>query len=335
MPLKKIGRPLILALALTTLLIGPGSVLYYYAQFEKGIARADKEWAEDQPNKVSNFGSTRTLSILPLVNWKTRDDRFKGEAGVSYLIKTDHQILLFDVGLNAKNESPSPLQYNMSQLGIKIEDIDTLFFSHHHLDHSGGQQWVNKNTFSLGTSQIDLSDKKIFVPVPIQYPNAEVTITQQAATIGPGLASTGAISRQLFMGRIEEQALAINVQDKGLVLIVGCGHQTLPKILQRTERVFDEPIYGLVGDLHYPVPQGRLELLGINLQRIFASGEGPLYPIEQATIDHEIELLKSIQPSVVALGTHDTSDQVIADFRQTFGSRYHDVLVGEWITISE
>ena len=308
---------------------------YYALVFKPGLEDVEKSWQSHQPNKIVDFGSTKTLSILPLVNWKTSDGRFKGEAGVSYLIKTDHQTLLFDVGFNAKGESPSPLQHNMAELGIQLSEIDTLFLSHHHLDHSGGQTWVNKNTFSLGNEQVDLVGKKIFSPVPVQYPSVDVQVIPDASIVGPGLASIGAISRQLFMGRIEEQALAINVEGKGLVLIVGCGHQTLAKILQRTDQVFEQPLYGLVGDLHYPVPEGRLELLGLNLQRIFASGQGPLQPIQQATITKEMKMLKALTPSLVALGSHDTSDQVIEDFSQLFGEAYRYVRVGEWINLAQ
>jgi 7,8-dihydropterin-6-yl-methyl-4-(beta-D-ribofuranosyl)aminobenzene 5'-phosphate synthase len=326
-------KKIVLSLFTMMLIIALSLVAYYVLIFQSGLVEVEKEWQSSQPNKITDFGSTKKLSILPLVNWKTSDTRFKGEAGVSYLIKTDQQTVLFDVGFNANRESPSPLQHNMAELGIKLSEIDTLFLSHHHLDHSGGQHWVNNNTFSLGNEQVDLANKKIFSPVPIKYPNVDVQVIPDASIVGPGLASIGAISRQLFMGSISEQALAINVEGKGLVLVVGCGHQTLPKILQRTSRVFDQPIYGLVGDLHYPVPEGRLELLGINLQQIFASGEGPLQPITQATITKEMKMLKALGPSLVALGSHDTSDQVIEDFSQLFGETYRYVEVGKWITL--
>mgnify|MGYP000210713667 FL=1 len=320
---------------ITILAIVSSLIVYFVFSFQQGKELVKEQWLQSTPEKIVNLGSTKTLSILPLVNWHTANDSLKGEAGVSYLIKTDNQTIMFDVGFNREGESPSPLQHNMKQLGVDLDDIDTLFLSHHHLDHSGGQGWVNKNTFSLGVEQVDLSDKKIFATTKLEYPNAKVTAIPNASVIGEGIASIGAISRQLFMGRIEEQALAINVQGKGLVLIVGCGHQTLPKILQRTEQVFDEPIYGLVGDLHYPVPMGRLSLLGLNLQRIFASGDGPLEQIDQQTIDDDIDRLKQLNPGVIGLGGHDTSDEVIERFNQEFAQRYQHVRVGQWITIAE
>jgi len=331
MSIKKVG----LYSGVVVLVLATSLIAYYLFSFKPGMELVEKEWMQSSPEKIVNLGSTKTLSVLPLVNWHTANDSLKGEAGVSYLIKTDNQTILFDVGFNREGESPSPLQHNMKQLGVELDDIDTLFLSHHHLDHSGGQGWVNKNTFSLGVEQVDLSDKKIFATTQLEYPNAQVTATPNASVIGEGLASIGAISRQLFMGRIEEQALAINVQGKGLVLIVGCGHQTLPKILKRAEQVFDEPVYGLVGDLHYPLPMGRLSFLGLNLQRIFASGDGPLEQIDQQAIDDDIDMLKQLNPGVIGLGGHDTSDEVIERFNSEFAQSYQHVRVGQWITIAE
>jgi len=315
------------------LVFGLSALVYFSIAFKNGTDTIAAEWSMTQPNEINNFGSTKTLSILPLVNWHTRDKSLQGEAGVSYLIKTDHNTLLFDVAFNQGGRSPSPLEHNMAQLGIKIEDIDTIFLSHAHLDHRGGQQWVDKNTFSMGQEQIDLSDKKIYAPTATEYPNAKVTLIPTATIIAEGIASLGAIPRQLAMGRVDEQALVIHVEGKGNVIIVGCGHQTVPKILDHSAKVFSDPLYGLVGDLHYPLPEGRLSFLGINLQRRFASGDGPHKPITLETMEHELDLLTKQNLGAIALGGHDTSDQVIERFSIRFGDKYHHVRVGEWIDI--
>lgn len=306
---------------------------YRIVTFMIGSKAVEQEWKNYKARPIVEFGSTKSLSILPLVNWHTSDDSLKGEPGVSYLIKTDNNTILFDVGFNQNKESPSPLEHNMNKLGIGLDDIDTVFLSHAHLDHSGGQRWVNQNTFSMGLEQVDLTGKNIYAPTYTTYPNNVVNVIPDATVIAPGVASLGAISRQLLLGRIEEQALVINIEDKGLVIIVGCGHQTVPKILLRANQVFTEQIYGLVGDLYYPIPEGRLSLLGINLQRILASGEGPHKPITKKTMIDEVELLRSSGVQVIGLGGHDTSDDVIKHFSDSFGSGYHHIEVGRWIAI--
>ena len=122
----------------------------------------------------------------------------------------------------------------MEQLDIGLDEIDIIVISHNHFDHVGGPQWVDKKSFSLGNEQKDLTGKQVYTPVPLEYPGVEPVHTPNPTVIAHGVATTGTIPRQLVMGRIDEQALAIHVKDKGLVLIVGCGHQTLPKIIERT-----------------------------------------------------------------------------------------------------
>jgi len=308
---------------------------YLIVTFKLGSDAVKQEWKTYKPTTIVDFGSTKSLSILPLVNWHTSDVSLIGEPGVSYLIKTDNNTILFDVGFNQNNNSPSPLEHNMKQLGVNLENVDTVFLSHAHLDHSGGQQWVNQNTFSIGLQQADLSDKQIYAPTHTTYPNSKVNVIPDATVIAPGIASLGSISRQLLLGRIEEQALIINVEGKGLVIIVGCGHQTASKILTRTNQIFSENIYGLIGDLHYPIPDGRLSLLGINLQKYLASGEGPHKPITKETMIKDIDLLKHSGLQVIGLGGHDTSDQAIRHFSDNFGNGYRHVEVGRLITIND
>jgi metal-dependent hydrolase (beta-lactamase superfamily II) len=92
------------------------------------------------------------------------------------------------------------------------------------------------------------------------YPGLSPIHAGEPTGIGKGVASTGTIPRQLVFGWIDEQALVVNVADRGTVLIVGCGHQTIPKLLERYDEVFDEPLYGIVGGLHFPVPEGSHRL---------------------------------------------------------------------------
>jgi metal-dependent hydrolase (beta-lactamase superfamily II) len=253
--------------------------------------------------------------------------------GVSYLIETDEHRILFDVGQNARQESPSPLEHNMQALGVTLDSIDTIFISHNHFDHVGGRQRQKDQTFSMGLEQAPLPNVQAFVPIPMVYPGLSPVHAVEPTRIGNGVASTGTIPRQLVFGWIDEQALVVHLAERGAVLIVGCGHQTIPKLLERYDQVFGEPLYGIVGGLHFPVPEGRLKVLGLNAQRIFASGDGMLAPITMDDVKTDLAALRARNLGLIGVGGHDSSDEVIAMFSEAFGDAYRHIRVGERIAI--
>jgi len=302
---------------------------------QAGVEKAEKIWREYRPEKIQDLGSTETLAILPLIDFYTVTPELKGEPGVSYLIKTDHNTILFDVGFNQDETDPSPLEYNMNLLDITIDDFDTIVISHNHPDHVGGFDRMNQKTFSLGNEQVDLKGKTVFTPMPMTYPGLSPICTTGPNIIGPGIATIGTIPRQLFLvGWIEEQALAVNVKGKGIVIIVGCGHQTVKKILERTRQLFSEPIYGIIGGLHYPVPDGRMFKFGLDVQPI-VSTESLFKGISEEDVKADIERIKALNPKIVSLSAHDSSDEALDKFRTAFGTTYRELLVGDLIIIGE
>lgn len=316
------------------LICGFSAALGYLLSHHRGLVETEMRWQKDNPPKVTELGTTKSLQVLPLVNWYTTNDSLQGEMGVSYLIRTDNQTLLFDLGQNAAESDPSPLEHNMKTLGISLDEVDGIFLSHNHFDHVGGKNWSRNHSFGFGLHQPPLGNKSIYTPIPMSYPGSAPINTREPQVLNGALATTGTIERQLFMGPIEEQSLVINVENKGLVLIVGCGHQTLSKLIERTQKAFSEPIYGMIGDLHYPIPEGRMTVLGINAQRSFASGDWPWRPLAEQDVANDIDLLRSLELGVIGLGSHDSSDQVVEQFAETFKSIYEPVIVGRWINIA-
>ena len=223
----------------------------------------------------------------------------------------------------------------MKQLGITTDEIDIIVISHNHGDHVGGGKWSEKKTFSVTGGQIDLGDKKVYTPLPMTYPELSPIHSESPTVIGKGVATIGTISNSIFStGLTPEQALAVNVEGRGVVLIVGCGHQTLPKILKRAESLFDEPIYGLIGGLHLAVEGGPFEVMGMFLHKYFGTGRLPWQPITVDELQENIELLRKRSLKVVGLSPHDSSKVSIESFRNAFPIAYQDVSVGETIRIT-
>lgn len=309
------------------------TIAFIELRTRSGARRAEAEFAAHQPSSVGDFGTTRTLSILPLVDWHASKPGLRTEMGVSYLIETDEHRILFDVGHNAKQESPSPLELNMRVLDVPLGSVDTVFISHNHFDHVGGKPRQEGRTFSVGLEQVPLPSVRAFVPIPMTYPGLSPVHAGEPTRIGQGIASTGTIPRQLVFGWIDEQALVVHVAELGAILVVGCGHQTIPKLLARYDEVFDAPLYGIVGGLHFPVPEGRFKVLGLDAQRFLASGDGMFSPIAMEDVEDQMDQLRQRNLGLVGVGGHDSSDEVIAMFQDTFGDAYRHIRVGERIVV--
>ena len=304
------------------------------ARFYLGRRRADRVWAAARYPKLKDMGTVKRLTILPLIDWYTAHEDLAGEPGVSYLVRADDTTVLFDVGLNEREEHPSPLLRNMAALGVEVADIDELVISHAHEDHVGGMSHMMRRTFALSGQPVDLRGIPAYVPVPLSNPTARVTVVDGPCVIAPGVASMGPIPRQLFFfGWTPEQSLAVNVEGKGIVLIVGCGHSTLQRIVDRAEMLFDEPLYSVVGGLHYPVTGARTVKLGIPMQKVLGTGKLPWRPITRDEVRQAIAYLQRHNPQLVALSPHDSCDWSIEAFRQAFGGAHEDLLVGREIIV--
>jgi 7,8-dihydropterin-6-yl-methyl-4-(beta-D-ribofuranosyl)aminobenzene 5'-phosphate synthase len=327
---KKIFFSVIAFLALVVF----GVFTYFYIDFSSGKQKADKYYKDAKVKKILNMGSTKTLEILPLIDWYADSNDLKGEAGASYLVKTDESLILFDVSANFKKEDPSPLLHNMKKLGVELDKIGVIVISHNHVDHVGGFKWSKGKSFSLANNQADLGKKRVYTPVPMTYPGLEPAYADNPVIISKGVATTGTIPSYLFFtGWTPEQALAINVEGKGIVLVVGCGHQTLPRLIKRVQELFNEPIYGIVGGLHYPVTESRIVKLGIPMQKLYGTGKPPWSFITMEDVNKNIEILKKVKPGIVALSPHDSCDASIDAFRKAFPSAFKDIRVGKKLVI--
>jgi 7,8-dihydropterin-6-yl-methyl-4-(beta-D-ribofuranosyl)aminobenzene 5'-phosphate synthase len=149
------------------------------------------------------------------------------------------------------------------------------------------------------------------------------------------VATIGTISNPLFfLGYVQEQALAVNVEGKGIVIISGCGHQTLPKLLERADALFDEPFYGLLGGLHYTISDSRVESFGVPVLVYVGNGKVPWEPFTADEVQANIDLLKTYNLSMVAVSGHDSGDEALALFGDAFGDAFSVIKVGEPIVIS-
>lgn len=260
------------------------------------------------PENIPPLQTTSQLEIIPLYEEERASADFISGHGVSYLIRTDRSTILMDVGNNPDGSAVAPFMQNMQTLGIDWIEIDRITLTHAHPDHMGGVSAWQENTISFGDLPSGLGERLIFVPADMAFQGAvHVSIPTLPS---PDVATTGVIAyteswpMSLYHVKGSEQALIVHVADHGLVLITGCGHPGLEKLVERVEAMYGLPVTGVVGGLHYEE---------------FTADE----------VQSHIQFLQSRQPSLIALSPHDSSRDVLTTFGSAFPAVYRTLTVGE------
>ena len=300
-------------------------------RFLRDRRQADRVWQTFLPEQIGDLGEVSRLSILPLVEQYSAVEGAATEPGVSYLIRADEETMLFDVGFNMRGEHPSPLLRNMERFGVSVDSIDSLFISHLHLDHVGGRRNQLEKTFGLSAAPVALEGVRAFVPTGMSHPTARVNVIDTPRRLAPGMAAGGPIMRAIWLvGPVFEQTLLVNVAGKGIVMVVGCGHPSLARLVERARAVTGIPLYGVVGGLHFPVTGSRV---GKGHQNILGNGKLPWQRITRREAREAAALLVGLDVKLVALSAHDSCDFTLDLFKQTLGDRYRTLKVGEEVVI--
>ncbi len=306
--------------------------MFFYLRYKSGLRWVDKRLEKVPETRIAPdfLGEVRKLKITFLIDYYPVDKRFQGEPGVSYYVKADRYGVLFDTGFNVKNKEPSPLVQNAKLLGLKFPDeIDSIVISHMHLDHIGGMKNQLKRTFSLSKNDLDLKGITVFVPVRMSHPTADVVINKTPTIIERGILVTEPLpAMDYFTGKILEQALVVNLKGKGLVVIVGCGHQKVQNLLNYLEKLIPSPVYAVLGGVHLPATRSRRCGIGPPMQRILGTGKPPWNPPNRKDVEELISFLKEKKVVKVGISAHDSCDYTIGKFKDEWKDNYIEIKAG-------
>ena len=222
-----------------------------------------------QNPKIKDFKITILSTML--------SDSHIGEWGFSAMIEADGKRILFDAG-----SRENTVVQNAKELSINLDNIDNIFLSHNHKDHTGGLITLKKeypNSFKKahvgegifysrpnaeGDDNYILSNKNTLENLGIKF-----IIHKNPTQLIPGLWTTGQVPRKYdeknwsgvskmidSKGNIvediipEDQSLFFDTEN-GIVLISGCGHAGLANTLDYVQKIIPgRPIYKIIGGFH-------------------------------------------------------------------------------------
>ena len=217
------------------------------------------------------------MKVTTLVENTVNKSDLLAEHGLSLLIETEDEKILFDTGQKCKT-----ILHNAENLGVDLSTIDKIVLSHGHSDHTGGLAGVlsvSKKTHLYGHpdifeekySKTQCEQRLIGIPFTkeaLELRGAKLDLNREAIQITDCIQTTGEIRRQMNFEKIPDKLCAMRngeiVKDillddlslivsgeKGLAVIFGCCHSgVINTLTQIREMMGDIPIKMLVGGIH-------------------------------------------------------------------------------------
>jgi 7,8-dihydropterin-6-yl-methyl-4-(beta-D-ribofuranosyl)aminobenzene 5'-phosphate synthase len=158
--------------------------------------------------------------------------------GFACLVQGVGKTLMFDTGANGRT-----LLGNMARLGVEPRELDAVFVSHAHGDHTGG------------LAALLSRNPRLALYLPASLP---AELGHGAERLGATVETVDGQPRRLFHGvyssgemgsGVREQALILET-GPGLVVITGCAHAGVSLVAEQAAEYLNKPIYLLMGGFH-------------------------------------------------------------------------------------
>jgi 7,8-dihydropterin-6-yl-methyl-4-(beta-D-ribofuranosyl)aminobenzene 5'-phosphate synthase len=235
------------------------------------------------------MSSIKALKITTLA--ENTSSRCLGQWGLSFLLELvdargNNRKIIFDTGMHKQT-----LLYNIKKLKVDLSDVDCVVLSHGHLDHTattvelvkaagGVKVYAHPHTF-LPRFYQDKTGKRQQLGVPkrerkeeIERAGGNVLLSTAPTEVVPGVWTTGQIKRATSFERVlalsgeekliiivdgkkiddqilDDQALWMDIDGVGPLVITGCAHAGLVNTLLHVQRIGRfKNIHGFVGGTH-------------------------------------------------------------------------------------
>lgn len=188
-----------------------------------------------------------SAKITTIVDNDTTQPMLKTSWGLSFFVELfSNEPPQKNVVLADTSGSFKTFAENASELNIDLSQVEAILITHWHKDHCGAL-----------TKVLELIPQGIPVYTPLENPGEEKAIKKAGGTPIPSENPTNIVKGCITTGRIKnektiaEHSLAINVKNKGLMILVGCSHPGVCKIVQQAQKITEnKPIYGVAGGFH-------------------------------------------------------------------------------------
>ena len=289
---------------------------------------------------------SETVSRPPLaIDGRILDDTLLAEHGLSLLVTThmngQKHSILFDTGYTHVG-----VPHNMARLGVDIAVLEAIVISHGHMDHTGALGWildqrsapiplvVHPGAFAHPRyTRTPDGSKRLFprtlVPEVLAEKNAAIVESQNPVPIADdSILVTGEVERntpfekgfpnaliekdgQLVQDPIvDDQAIVMNLKNKGLVVISGCAHAGIINTLHYACKISGEKrVYAVLGGFHL---------------------SGPFY---QKALQPTVREMQQIDPALV-VPMHCTGWKAVTAFQEAFPESFLLNSVGSKVTLT-
>lgn len=243
----------------------------------------------------TNGGKRPELEIRVLFDNTTAREDLQRSWGFSAVVDFGGHRVLFDAG-----SDPILLLEHLEKMQIDPTTIEHAVISHQHGDHLRGVYWVFEKNPKMKVHFLDCFPDEAFIRAA--GVKMEPNRVREPFRIVPGVFSTGIID-----GLPPEQSLLIETS-QGLVMLVGCSHPGLVKMVETAESQRKKKSVSLL--------LGGFHLLRRNPEEI------------KATIDRLQDLkVEHVVPA------HCSGDLATELFEMTYGEAFHAAGVGRRIVL--
>jgi len=192
---------------------------------------------------MKELNSVRVTTLVDNDVWKSG---LTSSWGISLYVETykgkeRHTVLMDTSG------SFDTLSNNASKLDMNLSGVEAIFISHWHGDHCGSLSHVlpllRRSTSVYVPSKNSSGIRKI------KEAGGTPMICSEPVELMEGVTSTGEM-----VGRTSEHSLVMNVENKGLVILTGCGHPGIVNIIKRAQQVSGVyRVHAVIGGFHISV----------------------------------------------------------------------------------